>query len=62
MSDLGIAAACGVSPRDLLRAGPLERALLVAAIPAAQENQRRWMRAMAVEAVNAYAEAQRKSR
>jgi len=62
MTDLGIAASCGISPSAILRAGPIEREILLAAVPEAIEHQRRWMRAMAVEAVNAYAEAIKRGR
>ncbi|HKV66546.1 MAG TPA: hypothetical protein VJN72_00545 [Gaiellales bacterium] len=55
-----MAAAVGISPSALLRAGPVERDLLLAAIPEALEHQRRYIRAQAVEAVNAYAEATRR--
>ena len=55
-----MAAAVGIEPASLLRAGPIERELLLAAIPEALEHQRRFIRAQAVEAVNAYAQAVRR--
>ena len=60
MRVLGVAAAVGIEPASLLRAGPIERELLLAAIPEALEHQRRFIRAQAVEAVNAYAQAVRR--
>lgn len=55
-----MAASVGIDPASLLRAGPIERELLLAAIPEALEHQKRYIRAQAIEAVNAYAQAVRR--
>jgi len=57
---LGVAASVGIDPSSLLRAGPIEREFLLAAIPEAIEHQRRFIKAQAVEVVNAYAQAVRR--
>jgi hypothetical protein len=52
-----VAAACGINPSDLLRADPVERDLLSAALTHAQEYQRDWMTAMSRILLHEYAKA-----
>lgn len=52
-----MAAACGINPSQLLRADPVERDLLTAALLAAQEYQRDWMTAMSRTLLHEYAKA-----
>jgi hypothetical protein len=52
-----VAAACGINPSQLLRADPVERDLLTAALLAAQEYQRDWMTAMSRTLLYEYAKA-----
>jgi len=59
---LGVAAVLGFDPAHLLRAKPVEAAVLTEAVREAHEYATRRDQNLAIMIVNAYAEAQRKAR
>lgn len=62
MRVLGVAAASGIEPSMLLRAGPIEREILLAALVEAQEHQKRYIQALARQIIHELADAMKRGR
>lgn len=57
-----MAAASGISPSSLLRAGPIEREILLGAMMEAQEHQKRYIQALARQIIHELANAMKRGK